>query len=345
MKKTFEGASLQHSDTSSEDTYDGPELTFTLEQDKSRSNQLSLFGPKPPHDPINHRPGEEHLLAEGKLARSEFSARLQRVTFGTFKDKDNKRDRELACLILFHVDFCPRDRSWFRFRSASVEVEFKQCKRSAVESDVDEDPYDVPIIRDFFPRLIRGPTRTLTKDSSFTFEAGLPAAAPVNLNTNCTSSISRQKESVSLIHGRLMGDPANRVRWVIGENEVNRSGIYEAPNFAVIVKHRPQTKFSIALKLKATTLGGFDINAKNKPQIVLTPTTTPRQDGDMSTSSDGNATAPSPGLPGDSTVNAGDTGTAASSNTRHLENLENVDLAKLTRMEDILLGPQAPGAY
>ena len=133
------------------------------------------------------------------------------------------------------------------------------------------------------------------------------------------------------------------MKWDIKENEVNNSGIYESPKFAVIVKHADAGKFSMALKIKAITWGGLAVVSKNNPQIVFTPTKRENiQDGGPSDSGTGNT--PLSVLSGGSISNNGQTWVAGSSINPQSDDLAKVDLEALTQMEAILLGKQAPGA-
>ena len=102
-----------------------PTLTFGLQEDTDRNSQLS-FGQRkasPPPEDQEHRPSEQQLLKEGKLGASEFTARLRHVQYGKFRGAN-------ACLIVFGVDFAPKNRGWFRFRKAFIEAEVEALSTS-----------------------------------------------------------------------------------------------------------------------------------------------------------------------------------------------------------------------
>ena len=66
---------------------EGPSLSFQLEEDLNRKDQLFSF--RKEKEPLftnkAHKPGEQELLQEGKLGDSEFSARLQKVVLALLR--------------------------------------------------------------------------------------------------------------------------------------------------------------------------------------------------------------------------------------------------------------------
>jgi len=312
------------------DSNDGPTLVYTLEEDANRKEQLAGFRDENPdarRKTTLHRENEQQLLEEGKLAQSEFSARLQRVTFGSFQGQP-------ACCILFLVDFCPRNRSWFRFRKATVEVEFQE-EPSTIHTSVDgERAYAGPLICKFYPELIHGHVRSIAETYNFSVSGSL---APINAtNISAAWSLNKPKESAHLIHGRMIGDPAIRVRWNVNENEANNSGIYEQLKFAIIVRHADQTRFSMALRIRATTLAGLHIVGNGGSRIIFTP----NQRHDVENSQQMSLG----GLDGGSVSTCGQTWVPAIQNASGQKDLAEENLEDLTRMESILLGRNGPGA-
>lgn len=195
----------------------------------------------------------QQLLQEGKLGSSDFSARLRKVIFGTF-------DGDPACLISFRVDFASAKKGWFRFRNATLEAEFEQCGEAAHDDDDDDDgddddeeEYTGPLIRKFYPELVRGHISSAAETYGLGFEVPLLPAGGAAISAGY--KITSPREGLHLIHGRLMGTPETRVKWTMNENEVTKSGIYEQSMFAVIVQHVQDQSFTMALKLKATTYG------------------------------------------------------------------------------------------
>ena len=93
------------------------DISFTLEEDAVRNDELSSSGP-PVDD--QYRLDEQQLLQEGKLGDADISARIKRATFGVYNEKP-------ACLIHLRLDFCPKNgKSFFRFRSAIISAEFEE---------------------------------------------------------------------------------------------------------------------------------------------------------------------------------------------------------------------------
>jgi hypothetical protein len=65
----------------------GTSLVYQLKEDVNRKEQLGFWDENSDErtKTARHRESEQQLLEEGKLGRSEFSARLQKATFGIFK--------------------------------------------------------------------------------------------------------------------------------------------------------------------------------------------------------------------------------------------------------------------
>jgi hypothetical protein len=318
-------------DDSALDSSGGPTLVYTLEEDVNRKEQLASFrdeSSEARRKTALHRQNEQQLLEEGKLAQSEFSARLQRVTFGSFQGQP-------ACRILFLVDFCPRNRSWFRFRKATVEVEFQEEPSTIHTSVDDERPYAGPLVCKFYPELIRGHVRSIAETYNFSVSASVPLISSPNISAGW--SMNKPKESAHLIHGRLDGDPAVRVRWNVNENEANKSGIYEQLKFAIIVRHADQTRFSMALRIRATTLAGLHIVGNGGSRIIFTPNQ--RYDAEEDNQQTGLG-----GLDGGSISTCGQTWIPNVQSVSGQKDLAEENLEDLTGMEAILLGRGGPGA-
>ena len=148
--------------------------------------------------------------------------------------------------------------------------------------------------------------------------------------------MSKPRESAYFIHGRLMGDPEARVRWTVNENEVNKSGIYEQLKFAIIVRHADQTRFSMALRIRVTTLAGYHIIGNGGSRIIFTP----NQRHDVAEDSQ---QIHLDGLDGGSISTCGQTWKPAVQRSSGQKDLADEDLEELTRMEAILLGRRGPG--
>lgn len=231
-----------------------PELTFSVEEDPNRKDQLFTFRKEQPTPTNNYHAKEQQLLQEGKLGNAEFSARLRKVVFGTF-------DEQPACLILFRINFATAKKGWFRFRNATIDAEFEEAVGSetgASEEDDDEDDDEgsnALLIRKIYPELVRGHISSAVKTLGLGFDVPLAPMGGVGL---CAEfRIQAPREGLHLIQGHLMGSPETRVKWNMNENEVSKGGIYEQPQFAVIVRHAPDQAFTMSLKIKATTYGKY----------------------------------------------------------------------------------------
>jgi hypothetical protein len=317
-----------HDNQAEEGEDSGPILSLSLEEDVNRKDQLGFRKEKAAPAPEAFRPGEQQLLQEGKLGESEFSARLRKVVFGSYKGLP-------ACLILIQINFCPKNRSWFRFRKAEVGISFEKDNKDDGDG---ENEYDGPIVRKFYPERIRGHVQTAAEHYGVKFIAPITSTAG-GLSAYCSQH--RPKEGLHLIQGDLVGSPETGVRWRIYENEVSRGGIFENPKLCVILRH-PKFKFGMSISMKATTYGGLPIVGKGGARITFTPPQTIDPVGSGPTHRELDSKV----LPrvdrgsvamGKHTWAAEDTGISKS------VKLDDEDLEQLTHMEADLLGPQGPG--
>ena len=100
------------------------DISFNLEEDAVRNDELSSTDPRGRSavDDEKYRSAEQQLLQEGKLGDTEILARIKKATFGIFNEQP-------ACLIHVCLDFCPKNgKSFFRFRSATITVEFEEVE-------------------------------------------------------------------------------------------------------------------------------------------------------------------------------------------------------------------------
>lgn len=308
----------------------GPTLRLSLEEDLNRKDQLFSFRKDNAAPvPAAFRPDEQQLLQQGKLGESEFSARLQKAVFGSYEGRP-------ACLVLIQVNFCPKNRSWFRFRNAVVELGFGDHTRD--EEDSGEE-YHGPIVRKFYPEAIRGHIQTAAERYGIAFSVPI---APTAAGLSAEVSLNRPKEGLHLIHGVLAGSPETRVKWKITENEVSRGGIIETPKLCVILRHTERS-FDMSLKMKATTYGGVPIIGKGGSQITITPPSTTQSIEPMPNDTESESTS-LPGLDGGSIAMGKHIWTGQEAGISKSAKLDDEDLEQLTQMRAVLLGPQGPGA-
>ncbi|KAL8975238.1 MAG: hypothetical protein Q9197_000541 [Variospora fuerteventurae] len=313
------------------------DLIFNVEEDLNRKDQLFSFRKDELPTTKNYHAKEQQLLQEGKLGSSEFSARLRKVVFGEYQD-------ESACLILFRVDFATAKKGWFRFRNATVEAEFEHVappaaddadKDSDDDDDDDDDEYNGPLIRKFYPELVRGHISSAAETYGLGFEVPLSpmGGAAISAGYNITSP----REGLHLVHGRLMGNPETRVKWTMNENEVSKGGIYEQPMFAVVVRHVREQPFAMRLKIKATTYGGLPVTGNGGSRILFKATSKGHQATEKKTAK------PTTRLTAGSFKVGSQKWTSSSAEPEAPEDLAAVDLESLTKMKADLLSEQGPG--
>lgn len=327
---------------------DGPSFSFPLVEDLNRKDQLFSFRKQdsPSPDPINYRSSEKQRLQEGKLGSSEFSARLQKVIFGTYQGKT-------ACLIAFRVNFAPKSRGWFRFRSAIIQAETEDAVDSnsanVADDDQDDDDYcevaeeepsEGPLVVRFHPSLVRGPVRTAIQTYGIGLEA--PIAPPgIGVNLSANYSLTAPRVSSDLIQGILTGSPERGVKWIMKENEVSKSGIYEQPTFAMIVRFQEERGFILTLNMKATTYGGLAVTGKSGPRIKFMKRSGAVQGVERTMAGlNGGAIQVGSRTWGGNEDSPKKIGLTEDVYSR----LQDIDLEQLTQIEAMLLGPSGPSS-
>lgn len=246
-------------------TYEpGLEIGLPVEEDSVESDELFSFRSKDlPEPDKKYRPSEQQLIQEGKLGGSELSARMNKAIFGTF-------DGQPACLILIRVDFCPKGgmRSWFRFRSATVQADFSDIDKNDDQEesdDSDDEERSGPLVLKLYPELIRGHVQTAAHKYNI---KGYVEPAAVGVGAAIGAERTFMSEGLHLVHGRMVSDQEG-AKWSMTENEVSSSGIYEQPTFAVIVRHDLEKGFAMKLSVKAVTYGGRTVKGQKKPRIIF----------------------------------------------------------------------------
>ncbi|KAL8785776.1 MAG: hypothetical protein Q9213_003154 [Squamulea squamosa] len=315
-----------------DDEEDSPEIIFTLEEDPNRKDQLFSFRKEQPTPTQNYHAKEQQLLQEGKLGNSEFSARLRKVIFGIFDDQP-------ACLIAFRIDFETTKKGWFRFRNATIELEFEDIGDNDCdgedEDDEDDNEYVGLLVRKIYPELIRGHIQSAAQTYELGFE--VPVAPVGGAGISATFDVTSPREGLHLIQGRLMGSPETRVKWVMNENEVNKGGIYEQPIFAIVVRYTQDLPFTMALKIKATTYGGLPVTGKGGSRIRFNPIKAIQPSPTKQMKSTSRLTGGSFEVGNREWISSGGRPEAPI-------DLDTVDLEDLTRMKIVLLSKQGPGA-
>lgn len=124
---------------------------------------------------------------------------------------------------------------------------------------------DDPLVLRFYPEFIRGHIQ----HSAHTYGPKLyiePAAIGVGMEFSGSKTFLR--EGKHIIQGRLV--KAQRiVKWTINENEATKSGIYEQPSFALIVRHSVERGFAMKLGMKATTYGALSVKGKKGSRTIF----------------------------------------------------------------------------
>lgn len=326
-----------------EQELDGPLLSFPLVEDVKRKDQL--FGGRmgrlaPPSTPKPYRPSQNQLLGEGKGWQSEITARLNKVIFGTFKGKT-------ACLVMVQVNFAPKSRGFFRFRNAKVELGFedkedgKEHKEDDEDDDDDDDDDDSDddeqlLVLKIDPEHIRGHIQTAAVTYGVTIGGTAPPPVPVGVSGAWRFSAPR--EGQHLVHGLKMGDPERGVKWIINENEISKSGIFELAKFAVIVRYREERGFVMKLSMEATTHLGGALKSKGGSRISFNKGKK-HQKGGKGREEEQKMS----GLIGGSVASGGKTWTAETESETSHPQLDDIDLESMTEMKARLLSEQGPG--
>ncbi|KAL9598809.1 MAG: hypothetical protein Q9179_003780 [Wetmoreana sp. 5 TL-2023] len=284
---------------------DAPDIVFNLEEDLNRKDQLFSFRKEPVTPTKDYHAREQQLLQEGKLGNSEFSARLRKVIFGIFDDQP-------ACLIVFRVDFATVKKGWFRFRNATIEAEFEETTNDNAgtvnddddDDDDDNDEYNGPIIRKFYPELIRGHISSAAHTYGLGFEVPLSPAGGAAISARY--DITAPRQGLHLIQGRLMGSPETRIKWIMNENEVSKGG-------------------------------GLPVTGRGGSRILFTPSKARQQLGKHIAKSTARLTGGSFEVGKKQWISSQETPNAP-------VDLSVVDLENLTQMRSVLLSDQGPGA-
>ena len=131
--------------------------------------------------------------------------------------------------------------------------------------DDDDKTYEKPLVLRFYPELIRGHIQHSVQTHGIKLFAE-PAAVGVGAEIGGSKTFVR--EGKHIIHGRLV--KAQRiVKWTINENEATKSGVYEQPSFAVIVRYSIERGFAMRLSMKATTYGGLSVKGKKGSRTIF----------------------------------------------------------------------------
>ena len=77
------------------------------------------------------------------------------------------------------------------------------------------------------------------------------------------------REGKHIIQGHLMKSDRS-VTWDIDENEATKSGIYEQPSLAVIVRYSMERGFAMKLGMEAKTYGGLPVKGKKVSRTLFT---------------------------------------------------------------------------
>ena len=260
-------STLHEGSSSDEDDNDVLELEYGLEIDSARTLQLGASSRqnKLPPQPTAYDDKRNQILSEGQLLSSKFIARLRRVIWGYFEAPSNP-----ACLLVLEVNFKPKKYGgFFRYRDATVEVEFDDGEGDRQEDHDKEDDYSGPFVVKIYPEVITGKVKTAMED--FGFELGVNAA-PVPLTASGKYSFSGPKEGRSLVHGTVEGYLERSVDWKIRENDITNSGIEPRYTLAAIVVNPKSHVFNMVVRIEATTFANVPVKGRETSPIYFTPT-------------------------------------------------------------------------
>ena len=132
--------------------------------------------------------------------------------------------------------------------------------------DKDDKAYEKPLVLRYYPELIRGHIQHSAQTRGMKLFAE-PAAVGVGAEIGGSKTFAR--EGKHIIHGRLL-KAQSMVKWTINENEATKSGLYEQPAFAVIMRYNIERGFAMKLGMKATTYGGLSVKGKKTTRTIFT---------------------------------------------------------------------------
>ncbi|KAI4133082.1 MAG: hypothetical protein LQ347_002300 [Umbilicaria vellea] len=252
--------------SSDEGDNDVVELDYALEIDTDRTLQLGASSRqnKVPPPPIAYNENKNQILSEGQLLSSKFIARLKRVLWGYYERPSNP-----ACLLVLEVNFKPKNGGFFRYRDATVEVQFDGGEGDRREDLDEQDDYSGPYVVKIYPELITGKVKTAMEDYGFTLEVN---AAPLPLSAGGKYSFSAPKEGRSLVHGTTEGYLERSVEWKIRENNITGSGIEPQYTLAAIIAIPKRHVFNMVVRIKATTFANVPVKGRETSPIYFTPT-------------------------------------------------------------------------
>lgn len=266
--------------------------------------------------PTAYNENKNQILSEGQLLSSKFIARLRRVIWGYFEDPSNP-----ACLLVLEVDFKPKKYGgFFRYRDATVEVEFDDGEGHRQEQLGNKDDSSGPYVVKIYPEVITGKVKTAMEDLGFEIQL---SAAPVPLTAGGKYSFSGPKEGRSLVHRTVEGYLERSVDWKIRENDIINSGIEPRYTFAAIVMNPASQVFNMVVRIKATTFANVPVKGRETSPIYFTPTSShgaPGKGGLVTYGQRANTPKP-PNVAGN-----------------EAEDLDQIDLEGLTGMHKTLLG-------
>lgn len=314
----WEICNVHEGSSSDEDDNEVVELEYALEIDTDRTIQLGASSRqnKVPPPPTAYDENKNQILSEGQLLSSKFVARLKRVLWGYYERPSNP-----ACLLVLEVNFKPKKYGgFFRYRDATVEVEFDDGEGERQEDLDGKDDYSGPYVVKIYPELITGKVKTAMEDYGFTLEIN---AAPVPLTAGGKYSFSAPKEGRSLVHGTVEGYLERSVDWKIRENSITESGIEPRYTLATIIANPERRVFNMVVRIKATTFANVPVKGRETSPVYFTPTASQEASGRGGLVNYGQrAYAPKP----------------PSVATNETEDLNQIDLEALTQMHETLLG-------
>lgn len=122
-----------------------------------------------------------------------------------------------------------------------------------------------PLVQDFYPKHIRGHIQHSEHTRGTKLKAD-PGGFGLGVEVGKSKTFSR--EGKHIIKGRLIKDQ-RIVKWAIDENEATKSGIYEQPAFATIVRYDGARGFAMKLGLNATTYGWLSVKGKKSARTIF----------------------------------------------------------------------------
>ena len=226
-----------------------------------------------------------------------------------------------------------------RFRDAVISVQVGSGRGDEPQSAavVKAGETGPPYILTWYPRYAEGPVKSTFEKFNLSIKGdalGMPGGP--TLGPDIGYSMSRERPKRKIIHGTLEGAAERMVQWKLEENASAGDGIPSAMNLAVVVRTNSEEGFYVKLNIRAVTVAGIPVIGKDTGAVHFTPGATvgssfvePGWQKVLSKAISGKGMV----------IGAGERvfgGSEVEGEEERVADLAKVDLAALTKVEDML---------